>query len=83
MLSGGTANASNNPSGVTTAYFLNSRAGSGVIMNAAAVLLRGFSVYRAAANTAGSITVYDGLDATATCDGRVACQRLIVWSGNL
>src|SRR5690348_17284880 len=49
-LSGGTAHASGNPSGVTTAYFLS---GPGVIMNVAAGFTTGFSVYYAAANTPG------------------------------
>lgn len=57
----GTGDFSNAPSGVTTAYFLG---GTGVVMNVAAGFTTGFSVYYAAANTAGSITVYDGLDAT-------------------
>jgi len=57
----GTGHFSNAPSGVTTAYFLS---GSGVVMNVPAGFTTGFSVYYAAANTAGSISVYDGLDAT-------------------
>src|SRR5713226_731611 len=60
-LSGGTAHASGNPSGVTTAYFLS---GPGVVMNVAAGFTTGFSVYYAAANTPGSIKVYDGLNGT-------------------
>jgi hypothetical protein len=57
----GTGDFSNAPSGVTTAYFLS---GSGVVMNVAAGFTTGFSVYYAAANTPGSISVYDGLNAT-------------------
>ena len=60
-LSGGTAHASGNPSGVTTAYFLS---GPGVIMDVAAGFTTGFSFYYAAANTPGSVTVYDGLNGT-------------------
>ena len=57
----GTGHFSNAPSGVTVAFFLS---GSGVVMNVPAGFTTGFSVYYAAANTAGSITVYEGLDAT-------------------
>ena len=57
----GTGHLSNAPSGVTVAYFLS---GAGVVMNVPAGFTTGFSVYYAAANTAGSITVYDGVGAT-------------------
>ncbi len=57
----GTGNFSNAPSGVTVAFFLS---GVGVVMNVPAGFTTGFSVYYAAANTAGSVTVYDGLNAT-------------------
>ena len=57
----GSGHFSNAPSGITSAYFLS---GAGVVMNVPAGFTTGFSVYYAAANTAGSITVYDGLDAT-------------------
>jgi hypothetical protein len=50
---------SNNPSGVTSVFFLG---GSAVVMNVPAGFTTGFSVYYAAANTPGTITVYDGLD---------------------
>jgi len=53
--------ASNNPSGVTSVFFLS---GTGVVMNVAAGFTTGFSVYYAAANTAGSVSVYDGLHGT-------------------
>ncbi len=57
----GTGNFSNAPSGITSAYFLS---GSGVVMNVASGFTTGFSVYYAADNHAGSVTVYDGLDGT-------------------
>ena len=60
-LSGGSGNSSNNPSGVTSAYFVN---GSGVIMNVAAGFTTGFSVYYSAASQPGAVTVYDGLNGT-------------------
>ena len=68
-LSGGTANSSNNPSGVTTAYFVS---GSGVIMNVAAGFTTGFSVYYSAASQPGSVTVYDGLNGTGNMLATVA-----------
>jgi len=57
----GTGNFSNAPSGITTVFFLS---GVGVVMDVPAGFSTGFSVYYAAANTAGSVTVYDGLDGT-------------------
>lgn len=57
----GSGNFSNAPSGVTIAFFTS---GTGVVMNVPAGFTTGFSVYYAAPNTAGSVTVYDGLDGT-------------------
>ena len=78
----GTGDFSNAPSGVTTAYFLS---GSGVVMNVAAGFTTGFSVYYAAANTPGSISVYDGLDATGQYLGHTptAGQWLELRPGNV
>ncbi len=57
----GTGNFSNAPSGITIAFFLS---GVGVVMDVPAGFSTGFSVYYAAPNTPGSVTVYDGLDGT-------------------
>lgn len=59
--SGGSGNFDMNPSGDTVAYFLT---GGGLIMDVPAGFTTGFSFYYAAAVDAGSITVYDGPDAT-------------------
>lgn len=57
---GGSGNTGNDPSGVTNLFFLE---GGAATMNVAAGFDTGFSFYYAA-NVAGSITVYDGLNAT-------------------
>jgi len=72
----GTGNFSNAPSGITSAYFLS---GVGVVMNVPAGFTTGFSVYYAAVNTAGSVTVYDGLDGTGNV---LATLNLPVNGGN-
>ncbi len=58
---GGTGNFDNNPSGVTTVSFVS---GSGVIMNVSGGFTNGFSFYYASGNISGSVTVYDGPNAT-------------------
>lgn len=57
---GGSGNTGNDPSGVTNLFFLE---GGAATMNVAAGFDTGFSFYYAA-NVAGSITVYDGLNAS-------------------
>ncbi len=58
---GGTGNFANNPSGVTTVSFLS---GGGLVMNVAGGFTSGFSFYYASGGTSGTVTVYDGLNAT-------------------
>jgi hypothetical protein len=58
---GGQGNFSGNPSGHNVVFFLN---GPGVIMNVPGGFTTGFSFYYAAANTPGSVYVYDGLNGT-------------------
>lgn len=57
---GGSGNTGNDPSGVTTLIFLS---GGAATMNVAAGFDTGFSFFYAA-GLAGSVTVYDGLNAT-------------------
>jgi hypothetical protein len=58
---GGTGNFALNPSGITTAYFLT---GGGLVMNVAAGFTGGFSFYYASGDSTGTVTVYDGLNAS-------------------
>ena len=58
---GPNANFANNPSAPGVLYF---GSGTGALMNVAAGFSTGFSFYYSAANTEGSVTVYDGLNGT-------------------
>ncbi len=59
---GGSGNIANEPSGETVMFFLTGTA----IMNVAAGFTDGFSFFYAAANVGGSVTVWDGLNASGT-----------------
>lgn len=59
---GGTGNFRNNPSGITTMYFLT---GVGAFMNVPAGFTTGFSVFYASV-VAGTLNVYSGLNGTGT-----------------
>jgi hypothetical protein len=58
---GGGGNFSNNPSGVTIAFFLG---GAGDVMNVPGGFDTGFSFFYANTSFAGTVTVYDGLNGT-------------------
>ena len=58
---GGSGNFDLNPSGKSVVFF---NSGSGVVMNVTAGFSTGFSFYYAAAFSAGTVTVYDGANAT-------------------
>jgi len=60
---GGTGNFANNPSGVTSAFFLS---GPGDMMNVPAGFNTGFSFYYSAINDPGEVDVYSGLNDTGT-----------------
>lgn len=64
---GGSGNFANEPSPNTIAYFLS---GSGVVMNVAAGFTTGFSFYYTS-STAGSVTIWDGLNATGNLLGTI------------
>ena len=57
----GTGNFDQNPSGITTAYFLT---GGGLVMNVPAGFTNGFSFYYASGTSTGTVTVYDGPNGT-------------------
>src|SRR5882762_2188141 len=59
---GGSGNFSNNPSGDTIAFFLS---GPGDVMDVPAGFSTGFSFFYSS-STAGSVSVYSGLDGTGT-----------------
>jgi hypothetical protein len=58
---GGTGNFAGQPSGVTALFFLS---GPGDIMDVPAGFTTGFSFFYSAVSAPGTVTVYDGLDAT-------------------
>jgi hypothetical protein len=58
---GGSGNFADNPSGVTTVFFLS---GGGLVMNVAGGFTGGFSFYFASGGSTGSVTVYDGPNGT-------------------
>jgi len=60
-LDGGSGNFEFNPSGDTIAYFLS---GGGLVMNVPAGFTTGFSFYYAAVQQPGTVTVYDGANAS-------------------
>ncbi len=62
-LAGGTGNFSNQPSGVTIAFFLS---GPGDVMDVAAGFTTGFSFFYTSTTNPGSVTVWSGLDGTGT-----------------
>jgi hypothetical protein len=62
-LDGGTGNFQNNPSGITSAYFLQ---GAGDVMNVAGGFTTGFSFYYAAPFFSGDVQVYSGPNGTGT-----------------
>jgi PEP-CTERM motif len=62
-LDGGTGNFSNQPSGVTIAFFLS---GPGDVMDVAAGFTTGFSFYYTSTDYPGSVTVWSGLDGSGT-----------------
>jgi len=66
--SGGSGNTGNDPSGITTLIFLS---GGAATMNVAAGFDTGFSFYYAAFY-AGTVTVYDGLNATGNVLGTLS-----------
>ena len=59
MTAGGSGNFEGNPSGKTIGFFLS---GGGLVMNVAAGFTGGFSFFYAATPSAGTVTVYDGLN---------------------
>ena len=62
-LNGGTGNFTNQPSGVTIAFFLN---GPGDVMDIASGFTTGFSFFYTSTSNPGSVTVWSGLDGTGT-----------------
>jgi len=60
---GGTGNFANNPSGDTTAYFIQ---GAGDVMNDTAGFTTGFSFYYSSIFSPGQVDVYSGLNDTGT-----------------
>ena len=63
LVSGGTGNFQNNPSGVTVAFFLS---GPGDVMNMPSGFNTGFSFYYSAVVYPGNVTVWSGLNGTGT-----------------
>jgi PEP-CTERM motif len=61
ILSGGSGNFSNAPSGETVAFFLT---GAGDVMNVAAGFNTGFSFFYSATTNPGTVTVWSGLSGT-------------------
>ena len=62
---GGTGNFGGEPSPSTIMFFLsNTGSSAGAVMNVADGFVDGFSFFYSAVNNPGSITVYDGVDAT-------------------
>jgi len=69
ILDGGEGNFEFNPSGITTAYFLN---GGGLVMNVPNGFQNGFSFYYAAAFERGAVTVYSGVNKTGSVLATIA-----------
>jgi hypothetical protein len=68
MSAGGSGYFSENPSGVTIVSFLS---GPGVVMNVPGGFTTGFSFYYASGTSTGTVTVYDGPNATGNILGTV------------
>jgi hypothetical protein len=60
---GGSGNFANEPSPSTVLYFTS---GNGAVMNIAAGFITGFSFYYSSVSLSGTVTVWDGLDASGT-----------------